>query len=709
MADGLSGAFNAADGALTSQAQAIGSISQNIANVNTVGYKSVKTDFLSQLGNALSAGGVTTVNQTTVTNQGQITNTGNNLDLALNGNGFFTVNTANDGTGSYLYTRAGSFNENQDGFLVNPGGFFLYGWPLNANGQLPGAPGNTDTTSNSLLASTTAIKINQGSGTAAATTTVAFGLNLNASQDVYPGAGATLKVLAADAVNANQVGSAVIIPGAVAGTGKPTVGDTFNISTGSGSSFTYNYGGFKASRLVSAGSPVLGATTLTTPFAAAAAGDSFTITTASSGTVTFTYQPAGANPAAGTFSNYATLATAINDQTGLTARTDGVGTLYVSSVNANDGITFANGPSGTFVGAAGVFTAAAVGAGANRFNSLNGLQAMVASATGLTATVNNPNTNATLTIDAASPLDTISFTNPAANTGDFLFEFGLLGAFTSGVATTDGPLGPVYNASGVGGANMASGSIIPQFSKNLQIVDSLGVAHNFTIGFIKSSANIWQAEVYDAATKDIITASPNSQIAAGTLTFNGDGSLQSVSSGLANPVKIVWADQAAVSNVTFNFGTAGPIAGTLGATQIGETNGLSQFSGSFQSNFVTSNGAQTGQLSGVQITASGLVVANYSNGQSLNVYQIPIATFNNPDGLQALNGNVFSQTVQSGDFNLKQAGTSGAATVVPGAVEGGDVDLSGELTQMLIVQRAYDSSSQVIKTVDRMLDDLKNL
>jgi len=722
MTDGLSGAFNAADGALNAQSNAIGSISQNIANVNTVGYKSVNTDFLSQLGNALSTGGVTTVQETNVTDQGQITNTGNATDLALNGNGFFVVNTADDGSGSYLYTRAGSFTENQLGYLVNPGGFFLYGWPLNANGDLPGTPGNTNTTANSLLASTTAVKISQGSGTAQATTTVAFGLNLNASQPVYTGAGATLAVVPADAVNYQQTGPAILIPNAAAGSGMLAAGQTLNISTGSGSNYTYTYGGFATSATVSAGHPILGATTLTTPFTGATSGDAFTITTSSGTTTTLTYEAAGADPAGGTFDNMTTLAQAINDQAGFTARTDGVGTLYISSTNANDGLTFAKVPGSTvdFTSAANL-NLAAVAASSNRFNSLSGLQAMVTNDTGLTATVNSPDTNASLTIDAASPLDTVSFTNPATNaTTDFLTEFGIApGAFTVGSATTDGPIGPVYNATGVGGNNMASGLITPQFTKNLQIVDSLGVSHNFTIGFIKSSDNIWQVEVWDADSNDIITSAANDQIAAGTVTFNGDGSLQSVTSGLSNPVKIVWADDAAVSNVSLNFGTAGPISGTVGATQIGLTNGLSQFAGSgtsaadiasgYQSNFVTSNGAQTGQLSGIQITAAGIVVANYSNGQSLNVYQLPIALFNSPDGLQALNGNVFSQTVQSGDFNLKEAGQGGAANVVPDALEGGDVDLSSELTEMLIVQRAYDSSSEVIKTVDAMLDDLKQL
>ena len=97
------------------------------------------------------------------------------------------MNTANNSTGDSLYTRAGSFRQDNLGNLRNTGGFFLQGWPLDANGLLPGEPGNSNTTSSADLASLETVNISNVNGIAATTTTVAIGANLTASEPIFIG------------------------------------------------------------------------------------------------------------------------------------------------------------------------------------------------------------------------------------------------------------------------------------------------------------------------------------------------------------------------------------------------------------------------------------------------------------------------------------------------------------------------------------------
>ena len=97
------------------------------------------------------------------------------------------MNTANNSTGDSLYTRAGSFRQDNLGNLRNTGGFFLQGWPLDTNGLLPGEPGNSNTTSSADLASLETVNVSNVNGIAATTTTVAIGANLTASEPIFIG------------------------------------------------------------------------------------------------------------------------------------------------------------------------------------------------------------------------------------------------------------------------------------------------------------------------------------------------------------------------------------------------------------------------------------------------------------------------------------------------------------------------------------------
>ena len=105
----------------------------------------------------------------------------------------------------------------------------------------------------------------------------------------------------------------------------------------------------------------------------------------------------------------------------------------------------------------------------------------------------------------------------------------------------------------------------------------------------------------------------------------------------------------------------------------------------------------------------GVVVASYSNGETQNLFQIPLADFANPDQLTSNTGNVFSQSAESGEFNLRQAGTSGVGKIASSSLEASNVELSAELTDMIIAQRSYQANAKVISTSDNMLEELNRI
>ncbi|HSU38591.1 MAG TPA: flagellar hook protein FlgE [Polyangiaceae bacterium] len=135
-------AMNSGVSGLMAEDQAIGVVGDNIANVNTTGFKSQRAIFQDVLGHSILAGtssalpgsGVRVGSVQQMFTQGALSNTGVSTDLALSGDGFFTVKGAVNGLQGDFYTRAGNFNINKDGFVVNPQGLELQGYTANADG-----------------------------------------------------------------------------------------------------------------------------------------------------------------------------------------------------------------------------------------------------------------------------------------------------------------------------------------------------------------------------------------------------------------------------------------------------------------------------------------------------------------------------------------------------------------------------------------------
>lgn len=300
---------------------------------------------------------------------------------------------------------------------------------------------------------------------------------------------------------------------------------------------------------------------------------------------------------------------------------------------------------------------------------------------------------------------------PPTNYGSIIAEFGINGTASLNnaayTAQTTGAIGPAYDPTS-SSKNMASGNIVAQFSRPIRVYDSLGTGHDLTVSFIKSAVNTWQVEVYASTSSDVTSSKPNGQIATGSITFNGDGSLQSVSSSLLS-ADVTWTNGAVSSTITFDWGTAGSPFGTPNTTNIGKTDGLSQFNSAYRVNFANQNGAPVGDLTGVAITEEGYVVASYSNGQTQKLFKIPLASFANPNMLATSSGNVFSQSAESGEVNLQSPGASGVGKIAASQLEQSNVELADQLTDMIVAQRAYQANTKIISTTDQLLSQLNDI
>ena len=136
----LYGALYSGVSGLKGQSNKIGIISDNISNVNTVGYKANRAGFESLVTSSanvsdFSPGGVLGASQQLVSKQGLLQSTDSPTDIAVSGDGFFVVNQTTDGTGQVYYTRAGSFTQDSTGNFRNAAGFFLQAWPLDREGR----------------------------------------------------------------------------------------------------------------------------------------------------------------------------------------------------------------------------------------------------------------------------------------------------------------------------------------------------------------------------------------------------------------------------------------------------------------------------------------------------------------------------------------------------------------------------------------------
>jgi flagellar hook protein FlgE len=253
----------------------------------------------------------------------------------------------------------------------------------------------------------------------------------------------------------------------------------------------------------------------------------------------------------------------------------------------------------------------------------------------------------------------------------------------------------------------ADATVGSAFPSSVEMFDALGVSHTISISWAKTGANNWRATFSNPVQTSTGTASgtiDTNPALAGVqttidVTFNGDGSVASFSP--ATPSFSITGFTTGANNATVNLdlGTVGNVDGLTQYSSNTQTPGLEIY-------LIDQDGVRFGQLSNLAIDDSGLVTAFFENGVRLPVYQIPVATFPNPNGLTQVSGTVYDENERAGNYNLRLPGQGNAGTIIASSLEGSTTETSEEFNKMIVAQQAYSSAAQVVSKVDDMFQEL---
>lgn len=220
------------------------------------------------------------------------------------------------------------------------------------------------------------------------------------------------------------------------------------------------------------------------------------------------------------------------------------------------------------------------------------------------------------------------------------------------------------------------------------VYNTLGTPYLVTLYFGKTGSDQFTLIPTMNADEGFVTSGITS------INFNSNGSFASVD---GTPIITITYPDSSVQAVTLNFGTPNTF------------DGLTQFGGNSSAATIDQDGYGEGYFSSSTIDQYGKVIALFTNGQTKDVGQIQLATFNNPEGLATIGNNLLSQTLASGDAVLRTALSGGTGSVVSGALESSNVDMAEEFTKLIVSQRAFQANARTIRTTDEVLQELVNL
>jgi len=196
-------------------------------------------------------------------------------------------------------------------------------------------------------------------------------------------------------------------------------------------------------------------------------------------------------------------------------------------------------------------------------------------------------------------------------------------------------------------------------------------------------------------------------LATGTLVFNGNGTLQSVtptagSTSTTNPTitvppttnpTSVFADGANPLTFTWHlFDTAG--------------NGLvTQTAAASSTTGIQQDGAASGTLQSFSIGSDGTITGTFSNGTTATVGQIALASFADEQGLSRNGDNTYSPTLASGQATVGAPTSGGLGSISGGSLEASNVDIATEFANLIVAQRSYEANARVVTTFDQIAQD----
>ncbi|MBR0973751.1 MULTISPECIES: flagellar hook-basal body complex protein [Bradyrhizobium] len=747
---GIFDAMNTSVGGLQAQSYALQNISGNIANSSTTGYKGIGTSFVdlipdSSVPSKQVAGGVTANAKATITTQGTISGSTVATNMAITGDGFFSIQKATGivdnvpvFSGVTYYTRRGDFQLNANGNLVNGAGYYLMGVTVDPKTGNP--QGNV----------ATVLKFQNNFIPAQATTSIQYAANLPTQPNTAASTTASTGTLLAEgglnpsdfSANPLPVGTPpapytnATVSGAAA-TGN--IRTAYSSTTGTGTVALQNNSSAVASTTTSLDNTV--GTHLASSILTALSGQTLTI---NGNTVTFdnstTVTTVGSNTTiglgAGTTATVASILNAIQTAggAGVTASLSASGNIQISTGTGVD-VAVNSGTAATALGISSVTR------GGNVLSSpaITGSTVLSGSASAGGAEVLSSGFAAgdTITVDG----QTLTFMASGASGANQI-------NITDNITTL---LGKIDALSGASGSSVSSGGVITLNTgtvSNLSVSSSNsaafaalgftstitknrdgggtagtgGVVGNDISTFTKESISGGAVTAYNAAGTPVnlqlrwaktdsaslgaghsdtwnlfYQTDPN---ATGTtvgwvntgqaFTFAADGSLTSPS-GSGITINNVSVSGQSLGSVAFNISSGG-------LTQYAST------SGAVTINTITQNGYAAGQLRSVAVNNNGLVVGTFSNGQNLDLAQVSLSHFNGTNYLKALDGGAYAATEQSGP-----AIDGASGTISGSSLEGSNTDIADEFTKLIVTQQAYSANTKVITTANSMVQDLLNV
>jgi flagellar hook protein FlgE len=682
----LYGALFSGVSGLAAQSSAMGAISDNITNVNTIGYKGTRVNFQTLVTKQTSLtnyspGGVQSKPRTGVDVQGLLQATNSSTDVGISGQGFFVVNEAahpEDGD-MFAYTRAGSFKVDSEGYLQNVSGWYMQGWPLMSWDNSTQAStvqvgnnvfmksykdptGNTVYINDNIVSEThlRPINMNEVGGTAAQTRNLRMGANLPNGADIgdlfkqpvtiYDSLGGDATVQFTWGKVAQNRWDVEAIPPE----GSKSLHLKKDSSTIYGAMGRLDFKGLPQNT----GSMTMAINGTTYTFETDSGTDGAT-------TASFFTNPASATNTGNFVDN---LASDVNKAFNFEYNSLYTGAGAIAATDDLDVVV--NSTTYSFANVGASVTAAVT--------ALNGTASF--SALGLKAAFNGNR------IHVYSET-AMTFNIGAASTGVFA-QGGWTDPKTAALANTKTTDGITYAERLAGTDSM----IIRQ----RDATDDITIAGLDTLDL--SDGNPATKQGMDTTNSNTFTISAiniTGGVGEDAIEFNGDGTPKEINVAYAD---VDWANGSEDMAGTDSIGIF------LGNLNLSD--GMTQLNGDYQLSYWSQNGSKFGNFAGVSIGTDGIVTALFDNGVTRPVFQVPVATFVNPNGMDTLTGNVFISTDNSGEPTLRTAGSAGAGQVNAASLEASTVDIGSEFTTMIVTQRAYSAAAKIITTADEMLDEL---
>ena len=722
---GIFDALTTAVSGLQSQSFALQNISGNIANASTVGYKGIDTSFEDLIPDALNpqsqvAGGVKALAQQTITTQGTVSASTVATNIAINGDGFFDVQQptgVTDGTPTFNgitdYTRAGDFQVNAQGYLVNSAGYYLMGTAVDPK------------TGNPLGSVPTVLQFNNNFVPAQATTAIQYAANL-------PTVPVTTASPNAPTGSITAKGG---LSGADFGANNPTV-------TGTPPAAFTNTSDVGNNAVDNGGNAVTSSTLLSNLVPAVSNTDTITVDGV---TINFG-RAAPTTGQAGTATGTVDIATAgIPNTSALSFTIDGTAVTVPAGTPA--GTFSASNITSAINGTAGIDVTASVNAGGDIVLTQNTPTASSITLGGADVATVFGGSPAIVAGIAPSPF-TLSGNTISLNPGD------TVGTLLSAIDTATGNIGTGSTPSSVdstGKVTLNSGTAFTTVAATGETIgngltvnaDAAGIFKS--LGFTTSTSTLPAAQPigggfpgHGIVVASDVTTFDNESISGGAITvYNSAGTPVNVQLRWAMTAPGTWnlfyqSDPSATGNAAawtnvgtnFTFNSNGnltsPTGGgitipglTVGGQSVGDvalnfaSGALTQFSstsGTATVGQITQNGFAAGQLQSVAINNSGTVVGTFSNGQNIDLAAITLSHFNGTNYLQALDGQAYAATEQSG------AAIQGASGTISGSsLEGSNTDIADEFTKLIVTQQAYSANTKVITTANDMVQSLLNV